>query len=322
MLGALAQGGQGHVDGDVAAADDGDPRPHLHGVAAAHGAQEVDAAQHEGPVDAVDGDEAGPLGAQAEEHGVVVGAEGVEAADGGAGVDLDAEGGDLAEFLVEQVGGQAVGGDAVAQHPAGVVLGLEDLDVVSVGAQVVGGGQAGGTGADDTDPLAGVGRQVGSGVAAVGQAVQGGGGFQGPDEQRAVAAAAHAGGLARRRADQAAHQRQGVVLPDDFDGGPIVAVAEMGHEAGDVDVGRAGAVTRRRAPLEAHPFRAGLAPGVVFPLLAVVAQGAAQRPGPPQALGGQLEGHLVEGGQMGGVAATETDLADQAGRSGQQGPDR
>ena len=40
---------------------------------------------------------------------------------------------------------------------------------------------------------------------------------------------------------------------------------------------------------------------VLFPLLAVVAQGAAQRPGRRQPLGGELERHLVEGGEMAGA---------------------
>ena len=56
VLRALPQRRQGDVDGDVAAADDDDPRPDPHRLAAAHGAQEVDAAEHEGLMDAVDRD--------------------------------------------------------------------------------------------------------------------------------------------------------------------------------------------------------------------------------------------------------------------------
>ena len=56
MLRALPQGRQGDVDGDVAAADDHDPRPDAHRVAAAHGLQEVDAAEHEGLLDTLDRD--------------------------------------------------------------------------------------------------------------------------------------------------------------------------------------------------------------------------------------------------------------------------
>ena len=52
VLRALPQSRQGDVDGDVAAADDDDPRPDPHRFAAAHGTQEVDAAEHEGLMDA------------------------------------------------------------------------------------------------------------------------------------------------------------------------------------------------------------------------------------------------------------------------------
>ena len=81
-------------------------------------------------------------------------------------------------------------------------------------------------------------------------------------------------------------------------------------------------MTRRRLTLQAEPLRAGLAPGVPFPLLAVVAQRAAQRPGGRQPLRGQLERHFVEGGEMGGVTAAEGDLGHQARGAGQQGAHR
>ncbi len=80
VLRSLPQSRQGDIDGDVAAADDDDPWPDPHRFAAAHGMQEVDPAEHEGLLDTLDRDEARPLGAKAEEHGVVVLAEGLEAA--------------------------------------------------------------------------------------------------------------------------------------------------------------------------------------------------------------------------------------------------
>ena len=128
---ALAQGRQGDVDRDVAAADDDHPRPDPHRLAAAHVPQEIDAAEHEGLMDTLDRDQARALGAEAEEHGVVVLAEGVEASDLRAGADRDSERPDLVELLVEQVGRQAVGRNAVAQHAAGLLLLLEDLDLVT-----------------------------------------------------------------------------------------------------------------------------------------------------------------------------------------------
>ena len=92
----------------------------------------------------------------------------------------------------------------------------------------------------------------------------------GSDEDRTRPAAAHAGGFARRRAHQAAHERQRVVAPDDFDRGAVVTLPDRGHEARDVDVGGARAVAGRRVAFEAETLRAGFAPRVLLPLLAEV----------------------------------------------------
>ena len=51
---------------------------------------------------------------------------------------------------------QAVLRDAVAEHPAGRRVALEDRDVVAGDQQVVGGGHAGRPGADDRGPAAGL----------------------------------------------------------------------------------------------------------------------------------------------------------------------
>ncbi len=165
-------------------------------------------------------------------------------------MNLDAQHADLVELLLEQIGRQAVGRNAVAELPARVFQRLENLDLVAVGAQVVGSGQTGRAGADDTDALAGVRRDLRSWIAALGQAVLGRHGFQRSDEDGAVAAAAHANGFTRRRADQAADQRQRVVAPDDLDGGAIVAVTQVRDKARDIDVGGTRAVTGRRIRLQ------------------------------------------------------------------------
>ncbi len=247
-------------------------------------------------------------------------AERIEAVDLGAGVDRDVQQLDLLELLVEQVGRQAVGRNAIAQHPPGLLLCLEDLDPVAVGAQVIGRRQARGTGADDADALAGIGRDLGPWIAAVGEAVLGGLGLQRTDEDGPVAAAANAGRFARRRADQAADQRQRVVAPDHLDGGTVVAMTEVGDEARDVDVGRTGAVAGRRAvrQVQAQAFRARVAPDMLLPLLAEVAQGTAQGPGRSQPLSGELERHAVEGGEMVRLAAAEGDLGREARGARQQ----
>ena len=50
---------------------------------------------------------------------------------------------------------------------------------------------------------------------------------------------------------------------------------------------------------------------MAFPLLAEVAQRAAERPDGAEPLGGEFEGHLVQGGEMCGVAPAERDLGDE-----------
>ncbi len=189
---------------------------------------------------------------------------------------------------------------------------------MAVRAQVVGRGEAGGTGADDPDAFAGVRRELGFRVAAVREAMFGRLGFQRTDEDGTVAAAAHARRFARRGTDEAARQRQRVVFADDLDGGAIVAVAEMRDEAGDVDVGRACAVTRRGLVFQAQSLGTGLTPGVLFPLLAVVTQRAPQWPGTPESLRGEFQGDLVECDEMIEITAPDGDLGDQSGSSREQ----
>ena len=70
-------------------------------------------------------------------------------------------------------------------------------------------------------------------------------------------------------------------------------------------------MTGRMAGLDAEPLRAGLAPDMLLPLLAVVAQRAAERPGRRQPLGGELECDLVERDEMAGLTPTEGDLGRQ-----------
>ncbi len=83
--------------------------------------QEVQSTQHHGLVDAFNRDEARPLGTEAEVHGIVVLAEGLQAGNGRIRVDLDAKHSDLIDLLLQQVGRKAIGRNAVAQLPAGVL---------------------------------------------------------------------------------------------------------------------------------------------------------------------------------------------------------
>ena len=95
-------------------------------------------------------------------------------------------------------------------------------------------------------------------------------------------------------------------------------MTEVGDEARDVDVGRTRAVAGRCVDVQAGPFGAGLAPDMAFPLLAVVAQRAAQRPGGRQPPRRQLERHFIEGGEVGGLTAAEGDLDREARGARQQ----
>ena len=105
VLRALSQRGERDVDGDVAAADDDDPRSDSHGLAAVNGSEEADPSEHEGLLDTFDLDAARLLGAEAEEDGVVVLAECIEVVDACVGSDRDAEYPNLVELLVEQIRG-------------------------------------------------------------------------------------------------------------------------------------------------------------------------------------------------------------------------
>ncbi len=65
----------------------------------------------------------------------------------------DAFGFHLRDAAVDQVLLHLEVGNAVAQQPAGLGVLLEDMNVVSGARQLLGGGQAGGAGADDGDRL-------------------------------------------------------------------------------------------------------------------------------------------------------------------------
>ena len=132
--------------------------------------QKVDPAEHEGLMNALDGDEARPLmRGRGTRHRSPCGR--LEAADRRAGVDYDAQRPDLVNFLIEQLRRKTVSRNSVAELPAGLLEPFEDLDLVAVGAQVVGHCATGGAGTDDTDALACIWREIRLRVAAIGQAV-------------------------------------------------------------------------------------------------------------------------------------------------------
>ena len=212
VLGAQTAGGAGGVHGGVPAAVDGDAAADDRLVAAGHVAQEVDGVDHVPGVDAGDLDAARQMGADGDEDGVEVALLllGHEVGDRVVEDDLDAQLLDAGDLGVDDVARQAVLGDAVAHHAAGLLAGVVDLDLVAETRQVVGGGQARGPGADDEDAVAGV-------VAGMVEppAVRDGHVAQvaldGVDRDGLVEVAAVAGGLARVVADAAVDGRERVV---------------------------------------------------------------------------------------------------------------
>ena len=80
---------------------------------------------------------------------------------------LHAQGGDLVDLLVQDALGQAVLGDAVAEHAAHLGHGIHNGHPVALQRQVVGRGEAARAAADDAHPLAG-GCGLGGQVAALG----------------------------------------------------------------------------------------------------------------------------------------------------------
>ncbi len=166
--GAQPLGGAGGVEGGIAAADHHDIAVDLGFLRALQLPEEIDARK-----DAGDGFFVGQahafrlLGAECQVDGVE--ALFLEAGDrevfsqGGIGFHGHAQVGDPGDLLVQQFLGQAVLGDAVAQHAAQVGRFLEQGDGVALQHQVIGAGQSRGPAADDGDFLA-VGRRHGVGV--------------------------------------------------------------------------------------------------------------------------------------------------------------
>ena len=170
----------------------------------------------------------GKPGADAQEDGVEAFQEfihGFGAADDRIDFDLDPHAFQEVTFLGDDGLGQTEFRDAVEQHAAGAVQGLEDVDFVAFLDQVAGHGQAGGTGAHYRHLLAGGLGLGGQDVLAVLALVIGGEALQVADGHRGVFFAddAHAFALDFLGADPAAHRGQGVFLPEFADGALKVA---------------------------------------------------------------------------------------------------
>ncbi len=157
-------------------------------------------------MDAFDIDRARTLGAAAEQHGIVAGA---EVGHGGGDTDIDAVveghafGFHLLDAEVDVFLLHLEVGDAVAQEATGAGLALVDMDIMAGAGELLGGGKAGRAGADDGDLLAGLVRRDLRLDPAIANGAVGDGLFHRLDGDGGVLEVQGAGFLAGRGADAA-----------------------------------------------------------------------------------------------------------------------
>ncbi|OPZ46231.1 MAG: hypothetical protein BWY94_00791 [Actinobacteria bacterium ADurb.BinA094] len=254
LFGAEAHGGAAGVHGGEAAADDGDLLAGVHRAVALEVPEVVDRGDHTGSVLTGDVHEVRVEGAEGEEDGVVLGLELLELevdAQPHTGLELHAHPPEDVDLLLEDVAGQAVAGDAVAEHAARLGLRLEDLDGVALQARVEGGGEAGRPGPDDGDPLArvglGLGRQQQLALELAGPRLVGHEAMQLADGDRVVDELPSARAFAGPRAHAAQDAGERQVLAQHPHAARVIAFRDALQETGDLDVGGAPVTTRRGA---------------------------------------------------------------------------
>ena len=151
-------------------------------------------------------------------------------------MDRDPQREDGGDLRVQQLPGEAVAGDAVAEHPAQLLPLLIDGDLVAHQGQVVGGGETAGTAADDGDGFSG-GLRPGrvrhlSGVIHSEP-------LQASDVDGVIHHLPAAAGLAGVLADIGAGRREGIVFPDEADRVGIAPLPHQGDITGDIHPGGA-----------------------------------------------------------------------------------
>ncbi len=248
-VGGGPQGGPGSVHGDVASTDHHDLLSHLSLVALVDVDQELDRLEH--PVRLVTRDvEPAPQGGpEGQHHAVMALAEFFEGdipAEAGVHLHLDAEGEDRIDLRLNQGPVEAVLGDAEDHHPAEDPGGLVDRHLIAPQPQVVSGGQAGRSAADDPDRLLALGAIRGGHRALIARlrpVLLGDETLQGPNGDGAVHLAAPTGSLTGGGAYPAADAGERVGEACSEVGGEVVAVGDGGHVGAGVGVDR----TRRQA---------------------------------------------------------------------------
>ncbi len=245
LAGAQPQRGARAVDSGVSATHDHHPAAHLDPPPQPHVLEELDALQHARDVLVLDAERGAVPGAQRQEDRVLAlvsqGGDGEVPAEVHVGRELHPEVEDLRDLRVEDLLGEAVLGDAVAEHATRLGLGLQDLHRVALFGQVVRTGETTGTCADDGDALAVRRRGLGLERLRHAQIQVGDEALDVVDADRlvdlAAAAPAH---LAGTRTDAAADGRQGVLLLDQPDRLAEFAERGQGDVALDVHSGGTG----------------------------------------------------------------------------------
>jgi hypothetical protein len=185
--------------------------------------------------------------ADSDEDGVeaALGLLGDEVRDAVAGGDHDPEAREAVDLAGEDVARQAVGGDPVAEHAAGRLAGVADLDLVPEAREVVRGREAARAAADHEHAPAGRRGDPLEGEAALQREVAEEP-LDGVDRDARVELAAVAARLARVVADAAVDRRERVVGAEHAPGVLVTAVDDVREPALDVLAGRAGRVAGRQ----------------------------------------------------------------------------
>ena len=227
-------------------------------------AQEAHGVDDPAGVGVGDVDPLAQVGADRDEDRVEAFALGLEVRDPVLLLEDDAQGRYPGDLGVEDVARQAVGGNAVAHHPARLRPVVADDDVVSEPGQVVRGGQAGRAGADDEHPppAADLGPPE-LPAPLVGQVAEIA--LDRMDRHCPVELLAVAGGFARVVADATVDRRERVVVREQPPGFLVLADPGVPQPTLDVLACRAGVVARGQQ-VDVHrtlrPHRAGAQPGL------------------------------------------------------------
>ena len=227
-------------------------------------------------------------------------------------VSLDPGGEDDADVLVQELLGQAVAGDAVAQHAAEFLPPLVHGDGMPHEGKEVGRREAGGAAADDGD-LAARGRQAGRRLHMAGPLHRDA--LESADVHGGVHDVAAAVALTGMLADEAADAGEGIVLPDEAHGVGVASLADEGYVARDVHMRRAEGYARDRR--EARHAAPGMEMGfeIVPEALQGIQHGAGRLPSDGAVRGiHDGVGRLLKNHQVLGRALALEDLLHQGGK--------